>query len=255
VLIDYDGAHDYGNAELLALRLAPLQLSWIGFPGSTAGPAVDYLLADAVVAPPELEHLPPPPPSPPPPRTLVHPPPPSPPPSKATDEKLGDGAASAAAAAAAATASSSSGSSRLYTERLIRMPYSFTACVLFRSALPRLRRRRRLRTLVHLRRRRLLLHRVRTLQYECRRVWGGRLGSMPPPLRMRAPHGPPPPPSPPPPRTLVHPPPPSPPPSKAVSIMNRPTPPRRCCCCCARADSWAVRVRVEIMGLIIIRTG
>jgi hypothetical protein len=254
VLIDYDGAHDYGNAELLALRLAPLQLSWIGFPGSTAGPAVDYLLADAVVAPPELEHLPPPPPSPPPPRTLVHPPPPSPPPSKATDEKLGDGAASAAAAAAA-TASSSSGSSRLYTERLIRMPYSFTACVLFRSALPRLRRRRRLRTLVHLRRRRLLLHRVRTLQYECRRVWGGRLGSMPPPLRMRAPHGPPPPPSPPPPRTLVHPPPPSPPPSKAVSIMNRPTPPRRCCCCCARADSWAVRVRVEIMGLIIIRTG
>jgi hypothetical protein len=35
VLIDYDGFHDFNNAELLAARAAPLQCGWIGFPGST----------------------------------------------------------------------------------------------------------------------------------------------------------------------------------------------------------------------------
>lgn len=54
VLVDYDGAHDYNNMELLALRMAPVQCSWIGFPASTGAPFVDYLIADLVVAPPEL---------------------------------------------------------------------------------------------------------------------------------------------------------------------------------------------------------
>ena len=30
MLVDYDGAHDYNNMELLALRMAPVQCSWIG---------------------------------------------------------------------------------------------------------------------------------------------------------------------------------------------------------------------------------
>eukprot|EP01052_Picozoa_sp_SAG31_P029866 SAG31_NODE_3009_length_4790_cov_2.862503_3_plen_315_part_00 len=52
VLIDYDGFHDFSNAELLAIRGAPLQCGWIGFPGSTGSNFVDCLLADRVVAPP-----------------------------------------------------------------------------------------------------------------------------------------------------------------------------------------------------------
>ena len=39
VLIDYDGAHDYNNMELLALRMSPVQCSWIVRPTPAFSPA------------------------------------------------------------------------------------------------------------------------------------------------------------------------------------------------------------------------
>ena len=54
VLVDYDGFHDFSNAELLAIRGARLQCGWIGFPGSSGSNFVDCIIADRVVAPPEL---------------------------------------------------------------------------------------------------------------------------------------------------------------------------------------------------------
>jgi predicted O-linked N-acetylglucosamine transferase (SPINDLY family) len=52
VLIDLTGYGVHTNADLLALRPAPLQVSWLGYPGTSGAPWIDYLLADTVVLPP-----------------------------------------------------------------------------------------------------------------------------------------------------------------------------------------------------------
>ena len=36
---------------MLAQRPAPLQVGWLGFPGTTGAPYIDYLIGDAVVTP------------------------------------------------------------------------------------------------------------------------------------------------------------------------------------------------------------
>jgi predicted O-linked N-acetylglucosamine transferase (SPINDLY family) len=52
VLVDLTGYGLHTNADLLALRPAPLQVNWLGYPGTTGAPWIDYLLADTVVLPP-----------------------------------------------------------------------------------------------------------------------------------------------------------------------------------------------------------
>lgn len=52
VLLDLTGFGAHTNADVLALRPAPLQVNWLGFPGTTGAPWIDYLLADTVVLPP-----------------------------------------------------------------------------------------------------------------------------------------------------------------------------------------------------------
>lgn len=54
VLFDLNGYCGRDNAELLSLRPAPLQVGWLGYPGSSGAPWMDYLLADAVVLPDAL---------------------------------------------------------------------------------------------------------------------------------------------------------------------------------------------------------
>lgn len=51
VLVDLTGYGMHTNADLLALRPAPLQVSWLGYPGTSGAPWIDYLLADTVVLP------------------------------------------------------------------------------------------------------------------------------------------------------------------------------------------------------------
>lgn len=52
VLVDLTGYGAHTNADLLTLRPAPLQVSWLGHPGTSGAPWIDYLLADTVVLPP-----------------------------------------------------------------------------------------------------------------------------------------------------------------------------------------------------------
>jgi predicted O-linked N-acetylglucosamine transferase (SPINDLY family) len=51
VLVDLNG-HTHGdNFDILAHRPAPVQVTWLGYAGTTAAPFIDYLIADRIVAP------------------------------------------------------------------------------------------------------------------------------------------------------------------------------------------------------------
>ncbi len=57
ILFDLNGYRGRGNAELMALRTAPVQVSWLGYTGSSGAPWIDYLLTDAMTLPTALrEH-------------------------------------------------------------------------------------------------------------------------------------------------------------------------------------------------------
>jgi protein O-GlcNAc transferase len=51
ILVDLNGHTDGDNFNILAHRPAPVQAGWLGYAGTTAASFIDYLIADAVVAP------------------------------------------------------------------------------------------------------------------------------------------------------------------------------------------------------------
>lgn len=55
IAIDLGGHTRGARSGVFAQRAAPLQLAWLGFPGTLGAPFIDYLLADAVVLPPGHE--------------------------------------------------------------------------------------------------------------------------------------------------------------------------------------------------------
>lgn len=54
LLIDLKGYTRGGRLDILAYRPAPVQLHWLGFPGTLGCPFIDYFIADAVSLPPAL---------------------------------------------------------------------------------------------------------------------------------------------------------------------------------------------------------
>jgi len=50
--IDLSGYTDYGCPHALALRPAPVQVGYLGYPGTTGGDWLDYLIVDRVAVPP-----------------------------------------------------------------------------------------------------------------------------------------------------------------------------------------------------------
>ncbi|MFO1296797.1 MAG: hypothetical protein U1F25_10160 [Rubrivivax sp.] len=57
ILIDLQG-HTRGHRNaILARRPAPLQVAWLGYPGSTGAPYIDYIVGDPLVTPLALSHL------------------------------------------------------------------------------------------------------------------------------------------------------------------------------------------------------
>ncbi len=55
ILVDLTG-HTKGNRlEICALRPAPLQVTWLGFPGTTGATFIDYIVTDRVLTPPDEE--------------------------------------------------------------------------------------------------------------------------------------------------------------------------------------------------------
>jgi protein O-GlcNAc transferase len=54
ILVDVKGATHGSVMQAMAFRPAPVQVTWLGFPGTSGAPYIDYLIGDAVVTP--LEH-------------------------------------------------------------------------------------------------------------------------------------------------------------------------------------------------------
>ena len=52
ILIDLKGHTQFNRLEIMALRPAPLQVAWLGFPGTSGASFIDYIIADAIVLPP-----------------------------------------------------------------------------------------------------------------------------------------------------------------------------------------------------------
>ena len=55
ILVDLKGATYDTLMQVLAHRPAPLQVTWLGFPGSTGAPYIDYIIGDPIVTPLENE--------------------------------------------------------------------------------------------------------------------------------------------------------------------------------------------------------
>lgn len=57
ILVDLNGLTTLGRPEISALRPAPVQATWLGFPGTTGAEFFDYAIVDPIVAPPETASL------------------------------------------------------------------------------------------------------------------------------------------------------------------------------------------------------
>jgi predicted O-linked N-acetylglucosamine transferase (SPINDLY family) len=57
ILLDLSGHTNMQRMSLFGQRAAPVQATFLGYPGSTGVPNIDWLVADAVVAPPGSESL------------------------------------------------------------------------------------------------------------------------------------------------------------------------------------------------------
>jgi predicted O-linked N-acetylglucosamine transferase (SPINDLY family) len=57
ILVDLNGYFGAARMEVFARRPAPVTVNYLGFPGTLAIPTMDYIIADAVVLPPEEERF------------------------------------------------------------------------------------------------------------------------------------------------------------------------------------------------------
>jgi predicted O-linked N-acetylglucosamine transferase (SPINDLY family) len=52
IAVDLTGFCEYGRTEILAFRPAPVQVNYLGFPGTSGADFVDYIIADKTIVPP-----------------------------------------------------------------------------------------------------------------------------------------------------------------------------------------------------------
>lgn len=57
ILVDLNGHTKAGRIAMFAYRPAPIQATYLGYPGTTGADFIDYLLADSVVAPPDQQTM------------------------------------------------------------------------------------------------------------------------------------------------------------------------------------------------------
>ena len=55
LLVNLQGLTAGARSEILALRPAPIQISWLGYPSTVGQSLVDYIICDHTAAPPEIE--------------------------------------------------------------------------------------------------------------------------------------------------------------------------------------------------------
>jgi predicted O-linked N-acetylglucosamine transferase (SPINDLY family) len=53
ILVDLDGFSGFARKDIVAYRPAPIQINYLGFPGTSGTSYIDYLLADTIIVPPE----------------------------------------------------------------------------------------------------------------------------------------------------------------------------------------------------------
>ncbi|HEX4027691.1 MAG TPA: tetratricopeptide repeat protein [Rhizomicrobium sp.] len=53
ILVDLTGHTEGDHFEILNRRPCPIQVNWLGYPGTSGAASLDYILADPIVAPPE----------------------------------------------------------------------------------------------------------------------------------------------------------------------------------------------------------
>ncbi|CAD7078543.1 unnamed protein product [Hermetia illucens] len=56
VLVNMNGYTKGARNEIFALRPAPVQVMWLGYPGTSGASFMDYIITDAVTSPMELQH-------------------------------------------------------------------------------------------------------------------------------------------------------------------------------------------------------
>ncbi len=56
IAVDMSGITRNSRPKLFALRVAPLQVSYLGYPGTLGAPFMDYLVADGTIIPPADQH-------------------------------------------------------------------------------------------------------------------------------------------------------------------------------------------------------
>lgn len=57
ILVDLKGYTRHVRFDLLARRLAPVQVAWLGYPGTMGGDTMDYVIGDRFVTPPDHQPL------------------------------------------------------------------------------------------------------------------------------------------------------------------------------------------------------
>ena len=55
ILVEMKGFTNHTRLEIPALRPAPIQASWLGYPGTVGGDFIDYILTDSFITPPGFE--------------------------------------------------------------------------------------------------------------------------------------------------------------------------------------------------------
>jgi len=55
ILVDLNGYTRHARTQIMALRPAPIQVNYLGYPGTMAAPFIDYILVDDFVVPPEQQ--------------------------------------------------------------------------------------------------------------------------------------------------------------------------------------------------------
>jgi predicted O-linked N-acetylglucosamine transferase (SPINDLY family) len=53
IAVDLTGLCEHGRTEILAFRPAPVQVNYLGFPGTSGADFVDYIIADETIVPPD----------------------------------------------------------------------------------------------------------------------------------------------------------------------------------------------------------
>jgi len=57
ILVDMSGYTKGSQTEIFALRPAPIQVSWLGYPSTSGATFMDYLITDTICSPPEFKNL------------------------------------------------------------------------------------------------------------------------------------------------------------------------------------------------------